>query len=425
MPLDLLTRLDPLRRVQCPFCFERFAAFELHIKCESTACENDFGRQVEDPILTRTYFGPNADSMVRSPWWIDPRQDERRGVRRLMDWMILPGSLDCPQCGRATDCRLCPRCHQRMPEAAIARRPGHLTIFGPQSVGKTTFMTVVLHELNQHVGPDRGLLLEPIDEEVRRRYRQEYQEVTYGSAMEGIGVGQWGEVTRQSHMPTPPLEMNRRVLQPLVYRVKRRGKGGAEPLLSFSDMAGEDWEMNFSVLRREAGHLIQRAKGLLLLIDPMRLPQVASDPRIRLTPKESIAPPADYREDLSKLASFFERTPVRVPLAICLNKLDRWGPLMASGTSLHEVATSVPGKNVRQLSDQLVHDEVQAAMRRWDQMSFLEHLSIDFPRHRFFACSALGDAAAAEDDAAQPLPTPLLVERPLLWLLQQQKLIRS
>jgi hypothetical protein len=424
MPLDLLTRLDPLRRVQCPYCFERFAAFELHVKCESPSCEGDFGRQVEDPILTRTYFGPGADSMIRSPWWVDPRRDPGRGLRRHLDWMVLPGRLDCPVCGKGAECRLCPRCHQRMPDSAIASRLGHITIFGPQSVGKTTFMTVVLHELDQHVGPERGLLLEPIDDEVRRRYKQEYQDVTYGSAMQGIGVGQWGEVTRQAHMPTPPLEVNRRVLQPLVYRVKRRGRAGVEPLLSFSDMAGEDWEMNFSVLRREAGHLIRKAKGLLLLIDPMRLPQVASDPRVRLTPKEAIAPPAEYREDLSKLAAFFDRTPVGVPLAICLNKLDRWGPLMAPGTILHEVATSVPGKGVDGNPDQLVHEEVRAAMRRWDQLPFLEHLEIDFPHHRFFACSALGDAAQAEEDAPQPLPTPLLVERPLLWLLKQQKLIR-
>jgi hypothetical protein len=33
MPLDWLTRLDPLRRVRCPFCFERFAACELHLRC--------------------------------------------------------------------------------------------------------------------------------------------------------------------------------------------------------------------------------------------------------------------------------------------------------------------------------------------------------------------------------------------------------
>jgi hypothetical protein len=72
-----------------------------------------------------------------------------------------------------------------------------------------------------------------------------------------------------------------------------------------------------------------------------------------------------------------------------------------------------------------VHDEVQSALRRWDQLSFLEHLAIDFPNHRFFACSALGDAAQTSEDLPQPLPTPLLVERPVLWLLEKQGILKG
>jgi hypothetical protein len=213
------------------------------------------------------------------------------------------------------------------------------------------------------------------------------------------------------------------VLQPLIYVVKRRDSHKPQPLLSFSDMAGEDWEMKVPLLKREGGHLIRQARGLLFIIDPLRIPEVARDPRLELTDKERMVPAADYREDLSKLASFFPRTPVRTPLAICLNKIDRWGPLMAEGTVLHEVARSVPEQSPDRRLDQVVHDEVQSALRRWDQLSFLEHLAIDFPNHRFFGCSALGDAAQSREDMPQPLPTPLLVERPVLWLLQQQKIL--
>ena len=56
---------------------------------------------------------------------------------------------------------------------------------------------------------------------------------------------------------------------------------------------------------------------------------------------------------------------------------------------------------------------------------FLEHVETNFPIHRFFAISALGDAAPDRDDAPQPLPTPLLIERPVLWLLEQQRLLKS
>src|SRR5947209_16585467 len=101
MPLDLLTRLDPLRRIRCPFCFERFAAFEMHLRCNDHGCKTDFAHMVEDPILSRALNGRRgAGTALRSPWWVDPRTDRRRGWRRHLDRMVLPGSLDCPNCGK-------------------------------------------------------------------------------------------------------------------------------------------------------------------------------------------------------------------------------------------------------------------------------------------------------------------------------------
>jgi hypothetical protein len=430
MPLDLMTRLDPLRRVRCPFCFERFAAFELHLRCDNPACEADYAHMIDDPILSRALNGSavgpgGTGSVLRSAWWVDPRADVRRGVRRHLDWFLMPAALRCATCGRPTDRHLCPRCHQWLPDSAITRPGGHITIFGPQSVGKTTYMTVLLEEMDQRVGPERGLILEPLTEEIRERYKLEYRDVTYGSSQLGVGEEAVGDHSRHSHFPTPSVELNRRVLQPLIYVVKRREGRKPQPLLSFSDMAGEDWEMKVPLLRREGGHLIREARGLLFIIDPLRIPEVARDTRLDLTDKERMVPAADYREDLSRLASFFRRTPVRTPLAICLNKIDRWGPLLAPETTLYQVARSVPDQPPDRRVDQLVHEEVQSALRRWDQLSFLEHLAIDFPNHRFFACSALGDAAQSREDMPQPLPTPLLVERAVLWLLQQQGIIKG
>ena len=48
---------------------------------------------------------------------------------------------------------------------------------------------------------------------------------------------------------------------------------------------------------------------------------------------------------------------------------------------------------------------------------------MNFPNHRFFACSALGDAAGEVEDGPSALPSPLLVERPVLWLLHRQGIL--
>ena len=426
MPLDLPTRLLASRRVRCPFCFERFPAYAMHLRCDSPDCRADFARMIDDPILSRSLHGrravAQAGSTLRGPWWIDPREDERRGTRRHFDWLLLPSSLDCPHCRHAASQRLCPRCHAVVPDSALGLASGHIAVFGPQSVGKTTYVTVLIHELEQRVGPEQGFALDPLSDEIRERYEREYHETTYGGSRFGIGQESEDEVYRRSHSATPSLETHRGVLQPLVYRIfrrqSRRPARTKSALLSFFDTAGEDWEMNVELLRTEARYLGE-AKGLLFLIDPLRLRAVAHDPRMILTEKERRVPAADYLTDARKLATFFPRVPVQVPLAVCLNKLDRWGHLLPKGTKLHDWACGVPDPREPAL-DQTIHDEVESVLSRWGAAGFLEYLSVTFPVHRFFACSALGDAATPLDDQPQPLPTPLLVERPVLWLLQKQ-----
>ena len=202
----------------------------------------------------------------------------------------------------------------------------------------------------------------------------------------------------------------------------RSSRADRPTLLSFFDTAGEDWEMNIELLRSEARYLGQ-ARGLLFLLDPLRIPEVAHDARLVLTEKERLVPAADYLNDARKLATFFRRTPVKTPLAIVLNKLDRWGPLMNAGTLMREISTVVPTDEVNHGLDATLHEELRTALRRWGMSGFLEHVEQHFPNHRFFAVSALGDAAPSREDAPQPLPTPILVERPVLWLLRKQGIL--
>ncbi len=425
MPLDLLTRLDPLRRVRCPFCFEQFAAFEMHLRCEDPYCKTDYVSMIDDPIRFYGIHGRRASwkpGAYKTSWWIDPSTDPRRGLRRHFDWLVMPRSLDCPNCERPTDVHLCPHCHARIPDCVVTVRAGHVAIFGPQSIGKTTYVTVLIHELNHKVGPEHGFVLTPLTEDVQERYITEYQSITYGQAS---FTDDEQAPQRGSHSGTAPIEQNRRSLLPLAYRMTTRtGRGGLiETLISIFDTAGEDWEKNFDLFRTEA-RFMSEAGGLLFSMDPLSIPEIRRDQRITLTPKEREVLDADFLGDIVKLQTVFPRTPVRTPIAIVLNKLDRWGRLLAKGTALHEWATSVPTTAADRQLDQAIHKEVRATLANWGQLGFLAHLDTHFPNHRFFACSSLGDAAQADEHAPQPLPTPLLIERPVLWLLERQGLLK-
>ncbi len=420
MPLDLWTRLNASRRVRCPFCFERFPAHALHFQCDSPECRADFSRMMDDPILARALHGPRASgSALRGPWWCDPKREVRRGVRRFFDRALLPQSVDCPHCGKPATRRLCPCCHRALPDAMVGLPDGHVAVFGPQSVGKTTYVTVLLHELDYRIGRNAA------SRSIRSPTMSATATIENTTRRLTAAVGSASArspTTRPIAAAIPPRRVSKRIAaccNPSSFGSRDGSRNArASALIAFFDTAGEDWEMNVELLRSEARYLGE-ARGLLFLIDPLRIPAVAHDPRISLTEKERRVPAADYLNDARKLATFFRRVPVHVPLAVCLNKLDRWGKLLPPGTTLREWACGVPDPNQPGL-DRIIHDEVAATLSKWGANGFLEYLEVNFPEHRFFACSALGDAATPLDDQAQPLPTPLLVERPVLWLLERQ-----
>ncbi len=396
----------------------------MHIRCDK-ACLAMRDFTVPDPILTRVLQGPNApndpDSQLKSVWWTDPRHDLRRGLRRQFDWMLVPSSLTCPRCRQTTDCRLCPHCHAQLPDSILTQESGHIALFGPQSSGKSTFVTVLIHEMEERIGPELGFVLDPLNDEIRHRYRFEYHSKIYPD--EELEGNDPEFALHYGHQPTPPSRDNREILRPLIYRLTTdEAHGSKAALLSFFDCAGEDLESEDESIREHfqgEAKYIRLAKGMVLLVDPLRLRPVALDPRLNAFPRKEFKS-ADYLTILRRLADFFEK-PCKTPLAICLSKLDRWGPLLGEETMLHEVACSVPGARPLPANlDDLLHDEVTAVLAKWVGKKFLDHLRIKFPNHRFFAFSTLGDAASGNENEPLSRPTPQLIERPILWLLSQQ-----
>lgn len=119
--------------------------------------------------------------------------------------------------------------------------------------------------------------------------------------------------------------------------------------------------MNIDLLRSKA-RFLGLARGLLFLVDPLRIRAAVHDPRLHLTEKESRVPAADYLNDVRKLTGSFPRAPVKALLAIVLNKLDRWGHLMDEGSALREVARSILTTPPCPAFEQRINDEVQAAL---------------------------------------------------------------
>ena len=301
-------------------------------------------------------------------------------------------------------------------------------LMGPAGAGKSTYLAVALTELEKH-GNRQGFLLDPADESTRNRFSSRYTEPAYGL----------DQIPPSRTPPTPSYQEKPEVsLSPLMFRI-RGTAGGPEgksrtSWLSLFDSAGIDWEQRRDLWAENAGFL-ERSNGIMLMIDPTRIVTVREELRRRAGRYQTV-PGLDERierrpihlaDEVRGLGIVMERASRKLsfdqPVAVVLSKLDIWGQVAEPGTVLAEMADhgaiDLPWTEAIEMR---VHEEIEALLVRWTGEAFLQQLEHKFPKHRFFAISALGIGAAVYPTSA-PHPAGPWITRPLRWLLENQGLL--
>ncbi len=175
------------------------------------------------PSTARGSPATSTGSTLRSPWWVDPRLD---ASARLPPPPRLDGPArlaHLPELQEADRRPALPPLPQpACPTPWSRSTPGTSPSSARSRSARRRYVTVLIHELEHRVGPARGFTLDPLTDEIRERYEREYHEMTYGGGQFGVGEDPDGESYRRSHFATPSIETNRRILQPLVYRVTSR-----------------------------------------------------------------------------------------------------------------------------------------------------------------------------------------------------------
>ncbi|MGP2440643.1 TRAFAC clade GTPase domain-containing protein [Streptomyces sp. JW3] len=399
--------------VTCPYCFTRASAGRLPYRCQMmpSGVKGAPCGPVRDDIWAG-FTGPNAPPAARMR---GPVFDPPRSVGRVLGSSA--GSVPCPKCGVGTPVRVCGTCHNDLPSDYCDQDSRIIALVGAKASGKSTYVSVLVNELNQRVGQAYHASLAAMGASTQRRDKEMaedlYERLRLPDATRPAALG---------------------FSDPLLYRLSlpRRGRPGGgtrHTTLVFFDAAGEDLA-DAEAMDRYTRYL-SAADGIIMLVDPLQLGSVRDRlpvhdgpplPAVE-TPPEQIA--ADLATQLRAHGRRGARGRVSTPIAVAVTKTDMLGTLLDPHSPLLGNAPHQGG--VYDDEDRLaVHEEMRSLLADWDSGTLMRRLELDFAEVSLFGLSALGapPPADAPADAPKSGPQPVRVEDPLLWLLSRQGLLR-
>jgi hypothetical protein len=401
--------------VICPYCFARSPAAGLPYRClmipGGVRGSQPCGAERDD--IWAEFMGPGIppSARMRGPVFTRPRSAASR-LRRAAN----AGPAACPDCGVTTTVRVCGSCHSDLPSDYCEQDSRIIALVGAKASGKSTYVAVLVNELNRRVGQAFDASLAAMGRHTQQRDKEMAQDL-----YERLRLP---DATRPA-----ALGFN----DPLLYRLslprrRRLGAGSRHTTLVFFDAAGEDLAGAEAVDRYT--RYLGAADGVILLVDPLQLGSVRD--RLPLdegpplpaveTPPQQIA--ADLATQLRAHGKGGSRGRVSTPMAVAVTKTDMLRPLLDPHSPL--LGSAAHDGGTLDEDDRLaVHEELRSLLADWDAGALYRQLERDFAQVSLFGLSALGAPPPADAPADVPKsgPQPLRVEDPLLWLLARRGLL--
>ena len=362
------------RRLICVFCLESFLDTEIRFRCRGapgpggTTCQ-----AIRDD---RIHLATGRTVWLPPTFSADGRKNR----------------ATCPSCRQETNRRACPRCHHELPSGFGRLDSRMISVVGTSGSGKTTFVTVLLNELQNRVGERLDTsILSLNDRTLERLYDNQHRLYTAGQTFDPTN---W--------------TVRRGQIEPLAFRMattRRRlsGTRASHSLFSVYDMAGQ--ELDVEARARRNARCLVRANGVILLLDPWRLRDGSQLGALRRVTR--------LLED-----ALNRRPPDRIEkhIAVVVSKLDELRDTLPEGSALAQPQREAGGLDVADGGQ--VHDQVRDLLGRLAGKELDELLQQRYSRHRYFALSALGERPRPEDGRVGSV-RPQRVADPLLWLLRE------
>lgn len=384
----------------CPYCYERFPRRGVMFRCinpDVTRCPPQ-----EDPNITM-YRRLSSPVRLARVFSAEGRVSAISGI---------PQAARC-SCGFESTKMVCPHCHNELPFQFGQLDDCSIAMIGAKSAGKTNYIGVLIHELQQRVCAQFNGSISACDDQTTNRYHSDY----------------WSPLFRHKTVIDETVSARSRieVRYPLVYRlnIAKRVWGRTQRKivgLTFFDTAGEDLDST-DTIATEARY-IASARGVIMLLDPLQLRQV----RDELAGTLPLPPENDQQGEIVRRATdLIRRTnnlrasdKIKMPIAIVFSKMDALRAIL-NEPILFRNSHHNGYLDLNEIDQ--THYLLRAYIERWAGQNLIAQLNESYEHWRFFGLSALGNMPQGRI-LSQGI-APFRVEDPVLWLLHMNGIVNG
>ncbi|MDF2722139.1 MAG: hypothetical protein K0Q59_1814 [Paenibacillus sp.] len=394
--------------IVCPYCFSKFNPDEVMFRASHHVDEDQDYALQEDEKLNKHRALFNLSPLDEIEAVIDPATIPEE--KRIYSDKVLVGLNDTH--GRETRKRLCPNCHNDLPITSGKVPSNIISIVGASQVGKSVYMTSLIHTLQNVTASNFNAACIPLNAEISRRFRQNYEEPIFER---GTMLG----------------ATQREKQEPFIFQFVFKDEQFAPLTLVFFDVAGEIM-IEKEMLDLYAAH-IKNSSGILFMVDPLQMKTI----RDRLLigaggkPGEFAHRYDEPREvAITMFESFIgheDRARTDIPTAVVLTKSDMLQYLKEEDgeyiRSNSNVFRDVVHREYLNLSEfENINGEIRRFVEKVDR-PFKDTMDVYFTDTAYFAVSALGSNPV--EQRITGVVNPWRVDEPFIWLLYKLKYIEG
>ena len=394
----------------CPYCFEKHKISEVQFRCTNRRCED-----VDDIEMTRYENGslriPKKGKMTFKP------------SGKVV--LSVPQSAACPKCGSITHKRICPSCHNELPESTLSGEDMIISIVGARATGKSHFVGVIIKELRDRISVSFDGSLEGFADSYQR------WEKTFGDKL--YTNNEKLDLTQSSMQ-----NVDNGAYRPLIFKLKLRKKSFLKEIIDsytfvFFDTAGED--LNDQDTMSTVNKYICKSAGIIFLLDPMQIPAVSDQLDESIVKRaagidwRTAARADDIMTRVSRLIrndkGMADNKKIDIPVAAVFSKFDAIERLVPSDCTVLNPSPHCAEKCFDMTDWHNINSEIVGLLHEWNAEAFISQLETNYSKYSYFAASALGLNNNPTSDGRIERPRPHRIEDALLWILKENGVIKG